>query len=78
MKRLFISLLNLLATVIDYFEIFYSFIFCKIQDFKVFYTIKKFVLGGSRVEGLWYSLLTHGSLYIEKCKTLTVWIFMGL
>ena len=43
--------------------------------------IGKFVLNGYRGGGviyLWHSILTRGSLYIENCNTLPIWIVTGL
>ena len=49
MKKFFISLLNLLANLIDILKKYQILsYFVKLKDFKGFYTIKKIVFGGSR------------------------------
>ena len=55
----------MLAYVIDFFLISNSFILCKTQDFKGFYTIKKFLFGGSRGGRSYF----YGIVYTENCKT---------
>ena len=51
MKKFYISLLNLLENIIDFLKYPIVSYFVKFKDFKAFYTIKTFVLGGSRGGG---------------------------